>query len=234
MPDDSGQRGLDELRVRKEFCRGQRRRGPHQRGCREQALQARQARVDIGALGPADRDLAGQEAREFNGRTGLDVAAGGVARIAVAVEVEVVHAGVALHLAERFQARHHLVGDTADAAILREVAVVIAGRGAVGQLRPLIIGAVHGGAAGDLQAVEILVEAEGAADRGVDRIALQARLDVRAAGIVGGDQQAPCPVSRVSLVTSRRPSMWPIKFGRSISIGADSGVPLAFGVRLLP
>ena len=38
------------------------------------------------------------------------------------------HAGVALDLDERFQARHQIVADAADAAILVEVAVVIAGR----------------------------------------------------------------------------------------------------------
>ena len=49
---------------------------------------------------------------------------------------------------------------------------------------------VDGGAGGDVEPVETLVETKGAADRLVDRIPGEAGLDVRAAGIVGGDTQA--------------------------------------------
>jgi len=44
-----------------------------------------------------------------------------------------VHAAVALDLGERFYARQQVVADAADAAELIEVAVVIAGRAAVGE-----------------------------------------------------------------------------------------------------
>ncbi|MBA7692349.1 hypothetical protein ES703_100916 [subsurface metagenome] len=57
----------------------------------------------------------------------------------------------------------------------------------------MIVGAVDGGATGDLQAVEVLIDTESGADRGVDGIARQPRLHVRAAGIVGRDQQAALP-----------------------------------------
>ena len=60
---------------------------------------------------------------------------------------------------------------------------------AVGQRRVLVDGAVDGGAGGNLQAVEALVEADRAAERGIDRISGEPRLDVRAAGIVGRNPQ---------------------------------------------
>ncbi len=100
------------------------------------------------------------------------------------------HAVVALDFGERLQPRQQIVADAADAAELVEVAVVIGGRCAVGQHGVLIDGAVDGAAGGNLQAVEILVDAEGAAERRVDRIAGKTGLDVRTAGIVGGDAQA--------------------------------------------
>ena len=56
-------------------------------------------------------------------------------------------------------------------------------------LELLIDGAIDGGAGGNLQAVETLVDAEGAAERRIDRILRKPGLDVRAAGIVGGDAQ---------------------------------------------
>ena len=52
------------------------------------------------------------------------------------------------------------------------------------------VGAVDGAAGGNLQPVEILVDAERAAERREDRISGEARLHVRAAGIVGGDAAA--------------------------------------------
>ena len=99
------------------------------------------------------------------------------------------HPAVALDLGERLHARRQLVADAADAAILVEVAVVVAGGGAVGERRVLVDGTVDGGAGGQIQPVEILVDAEGAAERRIDRITGEAGLDVRAAGIVGGHQQ---------------------------------------------
>src|ERR1700760_1859112 len=69
-------------------------------------------------------------------------------------------------------------------------AVVITDVLAVRQRRVLVDGAVHRAAGGELKAVEALVEAERAAERGVDRIIDEARLDVRAARIVGRNPQA--------------------------------------------
>jgi hypothetical protein len=73
---------------------------------------------------------------------------------------------------------------------LVEVAIVVGAYLPIGQGRVLIGGALDGGAGRDLQAVEALVEAEGAAERGEDGIAREPGLDVRAAGIVGRNPQA--------------------------------------------
>ncbi len=61
----------------------------------QQALKAIQPGIDIVARGPADCDFAGQQPREFETGAALDVAAAGIAREAVAIEQEVVHAVVA-------------------------------------------------------------------------------------------------------------------------------------------
>jgi hypothetical protein len=100
------------------------------------------------------------------------------------------HAGVALGLDERFDGGRQFIGDAADPAILVEIAIVVGGMLAVAQRRVGIGGAVNRGAAGHLQAIETLVEAEGAAERGVDRIRRKPRLDVGAAGVVGRQPQA--------------------------------------------
>ena len=144
------------------------------------------------------------------------------------------HAAVALDLGERLQPRRQFVADAADAAILVEVAVVVAGGGAVGERRVLVDGAVDGAAGEKSQPVEILVDAEGAAERRIDRISGEAGLDVRAAGIVGGDQQPQFRGEMGVLVTSRRPSIWPVKSGRSILVGAGETAPSMIGGRLLP
>src|SRR5262249_51511179 len=123
-------------------------------------------------------------------RAALDVATVGIACETVAVEREVMHAAVALDLDERLQARLQLVGKSADAAKLVEVAVVVGDVLAVRQGRVLVDGAVHRAAGGELEAVEALVEAEGAAERRIDGIIDEAGLDVRAARIVGRDPQA--------------------------------------------
>ena len=99
------------------------------------------------------------------------------------------HAAVALDFSERLDPRHEVVADATDAAELVEVAVVVGGRGAIGEFGLLVDGAIGGGADGNLQPVETLVDAERAAERGIDGIFRQAGLDVRAAGIVGGEPQ---------------------------------------------
>ena len=76
---------------------------------------------------------------------------------------------VALDLDERLQARLQLVGETPDAAILVEVAVVVAEGRAVSELGVGVGGAIDGGASRDLEAVKGLVESEGAAIGGVNR-----------------------------------------------------------------
>jgi hypothetical protein len=43
------------------------------------------------------------------------------------------HAAVTLHFHERLQAGPQIIADAADAAVLAEVAVVVGGRGAVGE-----------------------------------------------------------------------------------------------------
>ena len=53
-------------------------------------------------------------------------------------------AGVAFELAERFEARYQIVADTPEAAELIVVAVVVAGRGAVSELRIRVDGAIDG------------------------------------------------------------------------------------------
>ena len=187
---DAGQRSLVDRGGRIEFGGGQRRRRPGQRRRGEQALQPVEARVDIIAQGIADRDFAGEQPREFERRAGLGVAAGGIARKAGAVELHVVCAAVALELGERFHAGQEIVAEPADAAILVEVAVVIGRRGAVGELAVGIDGAIDSAAGRKLQAIENLVDAEGAAERRKDRIPRKPSLNIRAAGIVGGDAQA--------------------------------------------
>ena len=67
---------------------------------------------------------------------------------------------VALDLDERLQARLELVGEAPDAAILVEVAVVVAEGRAVGELGVGVGRAIDGGAGRDLEAVEGLVEAK--------------------------------------------------------------------------
>ena len=42
------------------------------------------------------------------------------------------------------------------------------------------------------------------------------------------------PSRRVSWLTSRRPSMWPVKSGRSTLVGADEMVPSVGGGKVLP
>ena len=60
---------------------------------------------------------------------------------------------------------------------------------AVGELRVLIGGAIDVAGGATPQPVEILLDAERTAERGIERIFAQARLDVRTAGIVGADVQ---------------------------------------------
>jgi hypothetical protein len=98
-----------------------------------------------------------------------------------------VNAAIAFDFAERPRPRQQIVADAADAAILIEVAVVVGGLLAVGELRILVGGAIDGAGRGQAQRVEILLEAERAAGGRVQRILAQAGLDVRAAGIVRAD-----------------------------------------------
>ena len=99
------------------------------------------------------------------------------------------NAAIAFDFAERPRPRQQIVADAADAAILIEVAVVVGGLLAVGELRILIGGAIDGAGRGQAQPVEILLEAERAAGGRIKRILAQAGLNVRAAGIVGADPQ---------------------------------------------
>ncbi|MGY3652804.1 hypothetical protein ACVWW2_008095 [Bradyrhizobium sp. LM4.3] len=88
------------------------------------------------------------------------------------------------------QARLQLVGKAPHAAILVEVTIIVAEGRAIGQLGIGVGGAIDGGAGSDLEAIKGLVEADGRAVGGVNRIFLQAGLHIRAAGIVGGEPQA--------------------------------------------
>ena len=65
---------------------------------------------------------------------------------------------VALDLDERFDARQHVVTDPADAAILIEGAIGVAGDGAVGEQGILIDGTVESGARRNIQPVELLID----------------------------------------------------------------------------
>ena len=98
-------------------------------------------------------------------------------------------AGVGADFDERLKPRHQVVAGAQRAAEAIVVAVGIAARGAVGEFRFLVLGALRRALDGDLDAVEALRQAEGAAERRVDREARQPRLHVRAARIVGADDQ---------------------------------------------
>ena len=184
---DADHRSLVDRGGGEEFCGGQRGRGPDQRSRRQQALQRQQPRIFISARRPADRGFAGQEPRQFKGRTGPDASAAGIALVAVAIIQQVVGTDVAVDLGERLDARRQIIADTPETAELVVVAIVIAADGAIGQQRVLVDGAVDGGACGKLQPVEALIGAERAAERRVYRVFGEARLHVRASGIVGGD-----------------------------------------------
>ena len=186
---DAGQRGLVDRRGGVEPHRGEPGHGPYQRSAGEQALQVGEARVLIGAPGVADGGLAGEQPRELEGGTGLRIAAVGIAQIAVAVGLLIVAASVEGNLAERPEPRHQVVADAREAAILVEVAVVVAGDGAVGELRLLIDGAVGKARDRHAQPVEVVLDAGGAAERGRQRIFRQSGLDVGRAGVVGEDAQ---------------------------------------------
>ena len=71
---------------------------------------------------PAERDLAGEDARELEGGAALDIAAVGIAPEAEEVGLQIVDALVAADLDERLHAGRELVA----AAQLHVVAVVVA------------------------------------------------------------------------------------------------------------
>src|SRR5262249_26648806 len=114
--------------------------------------------------------------------------------LAVAVDDEIVHARVGADLDERPDAGLEVVAHAQRAAILVEIAVVVARGGAVGEARLLPHAAIEGALGGDLETVEALRIAERAAERGDDRQAAQSGLDVRAARVVGADEQPPLEV----------------------------------------
>src|SRR5262249_16463046 len=165
-----------------------------QRGVDGGAADGIEARVLVLAREVADRDLADELAAELEGRADLGVDAVRVALLAVAVELQVVHARVRADLDERLDARLEIVARAKDAAELVVVAVLVAGGPAVDEGRGLPDAAIDRGLGGEIEAVEGLRVADRRADRGGDRQARQSGLDVRAAGRVGADEQAPFDV----------------------------------------
>ena len=106
------------------------------------------------------------------------------------VELQIVDALVGFHLDERFQAGIEFVADAPNTGILVEVAVVVARRGAVGELRGIIRGAIEGALERHRHAAELLRHADRIADVEVERQLGELGLQVRAAGIVGVDEIA--------------------------------------------
>jgi hypothetical protein len=53
-------------------------------------------------------------------------------------------------------------------------------------------------------------------------------------GLSVATRSRPCPIRRKSRLTSSRPSIWPSKFGRSTTTGAEEMVPSAGGGKVLP
>ena len=124
-------------------------------------------------------------------------------------------AAIGIELDERLHRRRRFVADAQLCAVLIEIAVVVAGAGAVGEHRVLVGGAVDPALDGDIEPVEALAHADAAADVGGDRQPGEAGLDVRAARIVGATRRRLSRSMRESLVTSMRPLILPSKAGRS-------------------
>ncbi len=100
------------------------------------------------------------------------------------------HARIGFELDEGLDARRQIVIHPRDAAILIEVAIIVARAGSVGELGILVLGVIDRAGQRHLKAVEILLDAERAAGGGVDRIFVEADLHVRAARVIGPDTQS--------------------------------------------
>ena len=151
---------------------------------------------------------------------------------------EIVHAGVGVDFHERLHARRHFVAAAQRAAVLIVLAVLVAGGGAVGQRRVLIDGALDVAFERQFETIELLAEAGAAAEGGEDRQLGETGLQIRAAGIVGGNQHAAAEIdarvmgdvdAAVDLAVEIGPAQ------RRRLVGAVAGIAAAqVGLELVP
>jgi hypothetical protein len=117
-------------------------RQPGERGIDGGARQVGKQRVIVGALEPAAGDVAGERSREFERGAAAGEIAYRVAAYAVAVDVEIMDAGVGAELHEWFDAGPQLVIQPQPGGEAVEIAVCVAGSGAVRKYRVFVNGAV--------------------------------------------------------------------------------------------
>src|SRR5262249_1810971 len=187
---DAGDDHLVDARLGERRDGGERRHAVDQRGVDGGAADGIEAWVLVLAREVADRDLADELAAELEGGADLGVDPVRVALLAVAVELQVVHARVGADLDERLDARLEIVARAKGAAELVVVAVLVAGGLAVDEGRGLPDAAIDRGLGGEIEAVEGLRVADRRADRGGDRQARPGGLGVRAARRGGAGEQA--------------------------------------------
>ena len=113
-------------------------------------------------------------------------------RVAVepkAIEWDRVQALVAADLRERPQLRREIIGCAQRCAVLVVVAVSVAHPLSIDEDRWLLFGAIEAGLERDVEPVEALADAGAGAHRRVDREVRKTGLDVRAARVIGGQDE---------------------------------------------
>src|SRR6185295_12975105 len=98
---------------------------PGERCVEREPRDVRQGRILIVALEVAERDVAGDDARELESGAGLAIAADGIALEAEEVGFEIMHALVGADLEERLDAGMHLVGAAQLSAVAVELTVLV-------------------------------------------------------------------------------------------------------------
>jgi hypothetical protein len=127
-------------------------------------------------------------------------------------------ARIGADLDERLEPRHQVVAGAQRPGVAVEVAVVVARGRLVGEHRILKFGALRRPLRGDFEAIEALRHAEGAAERGEDRKAREPGLHVRAARIVGADNERPLADQRSRARHIEPPGDFAVE-GRSVELG---------------